>query len=36
MRLTLSADHRIIDRALAAQFLQTLTRLLESPWTVLA
>jgi pyruvate/2-oxoglutarate dehydrogenase complex dihydrolipoamide acyltransferase (E2) component len=32
MRLTLSADHRIIDVALAAQFL----RLLESPWTVLA
>jgi pyruvate dehydrogenase E2 component (dihydrolipoamide acetyltransferase) len=36
MRLTLSADHRIIDGALTAQFLQTLTRLLESPWTVLA
>lgn len=36
MRLTLSADHRIIDGALAAQFLQTLTRLLESPWTVVA
>jgi pyruvate dehydrogenase E2 component (dihydrolipoamide acetyltransferase) len=36
MRLTLSADHRIIDGALAAHFLQTLTRLLDSPWTVLA
>lgn len=36
MRLTLSADHRIIDGALAAQFLLTLTRLLESHWTVLA
>ncbi|WP_275006222.1 dihydrolipoamide acetyltransferase family protein [Promicromonospora iranensis] len=36
MRLTLSADHRIIDGALAAQFLQTLTGLLKDPWTVLA
>jgi pyruvate dehydrogenase E2 component (dihydrolipoamide acetyltransferase) len=36
MRFTLSAAHRIIDGALAARFLQTLTRLLESPWTVLA
>jgi pyruvate dehydrogenase E2 component (dihydrolipoamide acetyltransferase) len=36
MGLTLSADHRIIDGALAAQFLQTLTRLLESLWTGLA
>ena len=31
MKFTLSADHRIIDGALAAQFLQTLTRLLENP-----
>jgi pyruvate dehydrogenase E2 component (dihydrolipoamide acetyltransferase) len=31
LRYTLSADHRIIDGALAAQFLQTLTRLIESP-----
>ena len=36
MRYTLSADHRIIDGALAAQFLQTLTRLIENPWTILA
>jgi pyruvate dehydrogenase E2 component (dihydrolipoamide acetyltransferase) len=36
MRYTLSADHRIIDGALAAQFLQTLTRLIESPWTIIA
>ncbi|GAA5136922.1 pyruvate dehydrogenase complex dihydrolipoamide acetyltransferase [Alloalcanivorax gelatiniphagus] len=35
-RLTLSCDHRIIDGAQAAQFLQTLTKQLESPWTVLA
>ena len=31
MRYTLSADHRIIDGALAAQFLQSLTRLIENP-----
>ncbi len=36
MRYTLSADHRVIDGALAAQFLQTLTRLIEHPWTILA
>ena len=36
MRYTLSADHRIIDGALAAQFLQTLTNLLENPMTILA
>lgn len=36
MRYTLSADHRIIDGALAAQFLQTLTGLIENPWTILA
>jgi len=36
MRYTLSADHRIIDGALAAQFLQTLTRLIENPWTIIA
>ncbi|TFC96822.1 MULTISPECIES: dihydrolipoamide acetyltransferase family protein [Cryobacterium] len=36
MRYTLSADHRIIDGALAAQFLQTLTRLIENPWTIMA
>ena len=36
MRYTLSADHRIIDGALAAKFLQTLTRLIENPWTIIA
>lgn len=36
LRYTLSADHRIIDGALAAQFLQTLTGLIENPWTILA
>ena len=36
MRYTLSADHRIIDGAVAARFLQTLTRLIENPWTIIA
>jgi pyruvate dehydrogenase E2 component (dihydrolipoamide acetyltransferase) len=36
MRYTLSADHRIIDGALAARFLATLTGLLEQPLTILA
>jgi len=31
MRMTLSSDHRIVDGALAAQFMQTLKRILESP-----
>jgi pyruvate dehydrogenase E2 component (dihydrolipoamide acetyltransferase) len=31
MRYTLSADHRVIDGALAATFLQSLTRLIENP-----
>lgn len=31
MTATLSSDHRIIDGAMAAQFLQTLRRLLENP-----
>jgi len=35
MRFTLAADHRIIDGALAAQFLQTLTRLLENPLSLI-
>ena len=34
MRYTLSSDHRIIDGALAAQFLQTVTTLLENPWSL--
>jgi pyruvate dehydrogenase complex dihydrolipoamide acetyltransferase long form len=35
LRYTLSADHRIIDGALAAEFLQTLTHLLESPLSLI-
>jgi len=35
-RLTLSSDHRVIDGALAAQFLQTLTAILENPWRIVA
>jgi pyruvate dehydrogenase E2 component (dihydrolipoamide acetyltransferase) len=31
MKLTLSADHRVADGAMGAQFLQTLRRLLENP-----
>jgi pyruvate dehydrogenase E2 component (dihydrolipoamide acetyltransferase) len=36
MRYTLSADHRIIDGTMAAQFVQTFTRLIEHPWTIIA
>jgi pyruvate dehydrogenase E2 component (dihydrolipoamide acetyltransferase) len=36
LRFTLSADHRIIDGALAAQFLRTLTSLIEHPWRIVA
>jgi pyruvate dehydrogenase E2 component (dihydrolipoamide acetyltransferase) len=35
MRITLSADHRVIDGALAAQFLQEVRRLLENPLSLL-
>ena len=31
MVLTLSADHRVIDGALGAQFIKTLQKLLENP-----
>jgi pyruvate dehydrogenase E2 component (dihydrolipoamide acetyltransferase) len=31
MRVTLSSDHRVVDGALAAQFLQDVRRLLENP-----
>ena len=34
MRYMLSSDHRIIDGALAAEFLQTLTAFLENPWSL--
>jgi pyruvate dehydrogenase E2 component (dihydrolipoamide acetyltransferase) len=36
MRYTLSSDHRVIDGALAARFLKTLTGLIESPWMIVA
>jgi pyruvate dehydrogenase E2 component (dihydrolipoamide acetyltransferase) len=35
MKLTLSADHRVVDGALAAQFLQEVRRRLEHPVTLL-
>jgi pyruvate dehydrogenase E2 component (dihydrolipoamide acetyltransferase) len=31
MNVTLSSDHRVIDGAMAAQFLAEVRRLLESP-----
>jgi pyruvate dehydrogenase E2 component (dihydrolipoamide acetyltransferase) len=31
MRLTLSGDHRVIDGAIGAQFLQTVKKFLENP-----
>ncbi len=31
MRITLSSDHRVIDGALAARFMQTLKKVLENP-----
>ena len=36
IRFTLSADHRIIDGALAADFLKTLVAFVESPWRIIA
>jgi len=36
LRYTLSADHRVVDGALAARFLQTLTGLIEHPWMIIA
>jgi pyruvate dehydrogenase E2 component (dihydrolipoamide acetyltransferase) len=35
MRVTLSADHRVVDGALAAQFLAEVKRLLEAPISLL-
>jgi pyruvate dehydrogenase E2 component (dihydrolipoamide acetyltransferase) len=36
LRYTLSVDHRVIDGALAARFLRTLTQLIETPWIIMA
>jgi len=36
LRYTLSVDHRVVDGALAAKFLQTLTSLIEHPWMIIA
>jgi pyruvate dehydrogenase E2 component (dihydrolipoamide acetyltransferase) len=36
LRYTLSSDHRVIDGALAAKFLKTLTGLIEHPWMIIA
>ncbi len=35
MKVTLSADHRVVDGALAAQFLQTVKKLLEEPMSMM-
>jgi pyruvate dehydrogenase E2 component (dihydrolipoamide acetyltransferase) len=35
MRITMSCDHRVIDGALGAKFLQTLRKLIESPLSML-
>ena len=36
MKLTLSCDHRVVDGAIGAQFLQTLKKYLEQPMNMLA
>jgi pyruvate dehydrogenase E2 component (dihydrolipoamide acetyltransferase) len=36
LKLTLSCDHRVVDGAVGAQFLQTLKTYLENPVTMLA
>jgi len=35
MSATLSCDHRIIDGAMAAEYLQTLRQLIENPATLM-
>ncbi|MCL4151151.1 UNVERIFIED_CONTAM: hypothetical protein GTU68_057326 [Idotea baltica] len=36
MKVTLSCDHRVVDGASGAQFLQTLRAMLENPVRMLA
>ncbi len=36
MTLTLSSDHRVVDGARAARFLDNIARLIEEPWGLLA
>jgi pyruvate/2-oxoglutarate dehydrogenase complex dihydrolipoamide acyltransferase (E2) component len=35
MRMTLSADHRVIDGVIAAMFLEEVAARLENPWQLL-
>jgi pyruvate dehydrogenase E2 component (dihydrolipoamide acetyltransferase) len=35
MSMTMSSDHRVIDGAMAAQYLATVKNLLENPATLL-
>ncbi|MEM2914142.1 MAG: 2-oxo acid dehydrogenase subunit E2, partial [Candidatus Bathyarchaeia archaeon] len=35
MTLTLSADHRVVDGVLAAKFLQSIKKLLETPYNLI-
>jgi pyruvate dehydrogenase E2 component (dihydrolipoamide acetyltransferase) len=35
MKMTLSCDHRVVDGAVGAQFLQTLRSYLEEPMNLL-
>jgi pyruvate dehydrogenase E2 component (dihydrolipoamide acetyltransferase) len=35
MRVTMTCDHRVIDGAVGAAFLQTLRRYVETPWWAL-
>jgi pyruvate dehydrogenase E2 component (dihydrolipoamide acetyltransferase) len=36
LTLTLACDHRVVDGARAAQFLDDLANLIEEPWGILA